>query len=152
MSLPPTAGRSFARKRPFLIFVLLVAALVVAIAAAYWWTAQQSPAAPAPPNYGQIPVAVSVQTAQVGPLQRDLHALGTITPLAQVVLRSQVDGELLRLHYTEGQPVKKGELLAEIDARPFQTALAAAQGELARTQALLDNAQADLNRYRKLAR
>lgn len=153
MSLPPTAGRSFARKRPFLTSVLLVAAIVVvAIAAAYWWTAQQSPAAPAPPNYGQIPVAVSVQTAQVGPLQRDLHALGTITPLAQVVLRSQVDGELLRLHYTEGQPVKKGELLAEIDARPFQTALAAAQGELARTQALLDNAQADLNRYRKLAR
>ena len=88
----------------------------------------------------------------MGPLQRDLHALGTITPLAQVTLRSQVDGELVRLHYTEGQAVTRGQLLAEIDARPYLAALAAAEGELARTQALLDNAQADLQRYRRLAR
>lgn len=67
-------------------------------------------------------------------------------------MRSQVDGELLRLHFDEGQAVTRGQLLAEIDARPYLAALASAEGELARTQALLDNAEADLQRYRKLAR
>ncbi|MFP3701382.1 biotin/lipoyl-binding protein, partial [Burkholderia sp. SIMBA_013] len=80
------------------------------------------------------------------------HALGTITPLAQVVLRSQVDGQLQRLHYTEGQAVSRGQLLAEIDPRPYQAALAAAEGELARVEALLGNAEIDLRRYRQLAR
>lgn len=154
MSLPPFhptfAGHPPRRKRLFLITAtLLLAAL---IGAAYWLTREKGPATPRPPEYGQIPVAVSVATARVGPLQRDLHALGTITPLSHVVVRSQVDGELMRLHFTEGQAVTRGQLLAEIDARPYQTALAAAEGELARTQALLDNAQADLERYRKLAR
>ena len=154
MSLPPFhptfAGHTPRRKRLFLITAALL--LAVLIGAAYWLTREKGPAAPRPPDYGQIPVAVSVATARVGPLQRDLHALGTITPLSHVVLRSQVDGELMRLHFTEGQAVTRGQLLAEIDARPYQTALAAAEGELARTQALLDNAQADLQRYRKLAR
>ncbi|WP_334165747.1 biotin/lipoyl-binding protein [Achromobacter mucicolens] len=95
---------------------------------------------------------MSVAAARVGPLQRDLHALGTITPLAQVTVRSQVDGELVKLHYREGQTVAQGQLLAEIDPRPYQAALASAEGELAQTQALLDNAEADLRRYRKLAR
>lgn len=159
MSLPSVAGRSPSHKHPFLTrrFLLGAALLVAALAAAltgaaFWLAKDDGPAAPRPPEYGQIPVAVSVATASVGPLQRDLHALGTITPLAHVVVRSQVDGELLRLHYIEGEHVKRGQLLAEIDARPFRTALAAAEGELARTQALLDNAQADLQRYRKLAR
>jgi len=154
MSLPPFhptfAGHTPRRKRLFLITAALL--LAVLIGAAYWLTRETGPATPRPPEYGQIPVAVSVATARVGPLQRDLHALGTITPLSHVVLRSQVDGELMRLHFTEGQAVTRGQLLAEIDARPYQTALAAAEGELARTQALLENAQADLERYRKLAR
>ncbi len=69
-----------------------------------------------------------------------------------MVLRSQVDGQLQRLHYTEGQAVSRGQLLAEIDPRPYQTALAAAEGELARVEALLGNAEIDLRRYRQLAR
>ncbi|QVQ28537.1 efflux RND transporter periplasmic adaptor subunit [Achromobacter deleyi] len=150
MSLRSLAGPTPSRKRLILIAAALMLALL--IGAAVWLAGNKGPAAPPPPNYGQIPVAVSVAAARTGPLQRDLHALGTITPLAQVTLRSQVDGELLKLHYTEGQAVAKGQLLAEIDPRPYLAALASAEGELAQTQALLDNAAADLQRYRKLAR
>ena len=150
MSLPPIAGPAPSRKRLILTAAALLLAVLVGIG--YWLAGDSGPRTPPPPQYGQLPVAVSVAAARVGPLQRDLHALGTITPLSQVVLRSQVDGELMRVHYTEGQAVVRGQLLAEIDARPYQTALASAEGELARTQALLDNAQADLQRYRKLAR
>ena len=150
MSLPPSTGP--APRRPRLILCAAALLLAALVAIAWWMKGSQGPPAPRPPDYGQIPVAVSVAAARVGPLQRELHALGTITSLNQVVLRSQVEGELMRLYYTEGQHVVRGQLLAEIDPRPYQTALAAAEGELARTQALLDNAQADLQRYRKLAR
>ncbi len=149
MSLPYSAGRPSRTQRLILIAAALSLAVLIGVA---YWLMGKGPAAPRPPEYGQIPVAVSVAAARVGPLQRDLHALGTITPLAQVTLRSQVDGELIRLHYTEGQAVTRGQLLAEIDARPYLAALAAAEGALATTQALLDNAQADLQRYRRLAR
>ncbi|CAB3629697.1 efflux transporter periplasmic adaptor subunit [Achromobacter marplatensis] len=150
MSLPSFAGHPSRTQRLILIAAALLLAVLIAVA--YGLMGSQGPAPARPPEYGQIPVAVSVAAARMGPLQRDLHALGTITPLAQVTLRSQVDGELVRLHYTEGQAVTRGQLLAEIDARPYRAALAAAEGELARTQALLDNAQADLQRYRRLAR
>jgi len=150
MSLPSFAGHPSRSQRLILIAAALLLAVLIAVA--YGLMGSQGPAPARPPEYGQIPVAVSVAAARMGPLQRDLHALGTITPLAQVTLRSQVDGELVRLHYTEGQAVTRGQLLAEIDARPYLAALAAAEGELARTQALLDNAQADLQRYRRLAR
>jgi multidrug efflux system membrane fusion protein len=148
MSLPLSTGPHFPRKR----LVLIAAALVILAALALWYVGSKGTPAARPPEYGQIPVAVAVEAASAGPLQRDLHALGTVTPLAQVTLRSQVDGELLKLHFTEGQAVTRGQLLAEIDARPYLAALAAAEGELARTQALLENAEADLQRYRKLAR
>lgn len=149
MFLRSLAGPTPTRKRLIPIAALVLALL---IGAALWLMGNKGPATPPPPNYGKLPVAVSVASARTGPLQRDLHALGTITPLAQVVLRSRVDGELVKLHFTEGQAVARGQLLAQIDSRPYLAALASAEGELSRTQALLDNAQADLQRYRKLAR
>ncbi|MFY2640049.1 efflux RND transporter periplasmic adaptor subunit [Achromobacter insuavis] len=149
MSLPPSVGAASSRQRLVLAALLAVAALA---AWALWRYALQGPAPAAIPNYGQQPVPVGIAAARSGPLPRDLHALGTVTPLAQVVLRSQVDGQLQRLHYTEGQAVSRGQLLAEIDPRPYQAALAAAEGELARVEALLGNAEIDLRRYRQLAR
>jgi multidrug efflux system membrane fusion protein len=68
-----------------------------------------------------------------------------------VTIRSQISGQLVRIAFTEGQTVKKGDLLAEIDSRPYQLALAQAQGALKRDQALLQAAQLDLERYQKLA-
>jgi multidrug efflux system membrane fusion protein len=149
MPLPSSAGPAALRQRLALATFLAVAALA---GWAIWRYALQGPPAAAIPGYAQQPVPVSIAAARRGPLPRDLHALGTITPLAQVVLRSQVDGQLQRLHYTEGQAVSRGQLLAEIDPRPYQAALAAAEGELARVEALLGNAEIDLRRYRQLAR
>lgn len=158
MSLPLPAGSVSPRHRPpekRRAKALAWAAALLAIALAAWgaWrTLSPGPRTPAIPKYDLQPVAVSVAAARSGPLPLDLHALGTITPLAQVVLRSQVDGQLQQLHYTEGQAVQRGQLLAEIDPRPYQAALAAAEGELAHTDALLHNARIDLDRYRTLAR
>ncbi|AUZ20278.1 efflux transporter periplasmic adaptor subunit [Achromobacter xylosoxidans] len=152
MPLPFSAGPANVRRRLALAGLVAVAMLAAWAGWTVWRYALPGPAPAAIPSYAQQPVAVSVAAARSGPLPRDLHALGTITSLARVVLRSQVDGQLQRLHYTEGQAVRRGQLLAEIDPRPYQAALAAAEGELARVEALLGNAEIDLRRYRQLAR
>ena len=81
-----------------------------------------------------------------------LSGLGTITAANTVTVRSRVNGELMALHFQEGQQVKAGDLLAEIDPRPYQVALTQAQGQLAKDQAALANARQDLARYQQLAK
>jgi membrane fusion protein, multidrug efflux system len=76
--------------------------------------------------------------------------LGAVTPIHTVTVRSRVDGQLMRVHYTEGDMVKENDLLAEIDPRPFQVQLEQAQGQLAKDQAMLANARVDMERYAKL--
>lgn len=79
-----------------------------------------------------------------------IRALGTVTSPNTVTVKSRVDGQLMALHFTEGQAVRKGDLLAEIDPRPFEVQLQQALGSLARDEALLKDARLDLERYRKL--
>ena len=85
-----------------------------------------------------------------GDLNVHIYALGTVTPLRTVTVRSRVDGQLMAVHFREGDLVKQGQLLAEVDPRPFNVQLKQAEGQLARDQALLANARLDLERYRTL--
>ena len=97
------------------------------------------------------PTPVGVARAASGDIAITLNALGTVTPLATVTVRPQVSGLLLKFDVTEGQMVKAGQVLAEIDPRTFQAAVDTAQGALDRDRALLANANIDLARYRALA-
>jgi len=93
------------------------------------------------------PASVATAPAMKGDLRVYLSALGSVTPLNTVTVRSRAVGELVAIHFTEGQFVKSGDLLAEIDPRAYQVALEQAEGQLARDQALLENARRDLARY-----
>jgi multidrug efflux system membrane fusion protein len=79
-----------------------------------------------------------------------VQALGTVTPLSTVTVKSQISGYLTQVAFKEGQRVRKGDLLAQIDSRPYQASLSQSQGQLIRDQALLENAQLDLARYQRL--
>ena len=96
------------------------------------------------------PVAVAVATVTAGDIHVRIPALGTITPLASVVVRTQVSGQLQKVAFTEGQLVHEGDFLAQIDPRPYEAALGSARGNLRRDQALLADAKLDLARYESL--
>jgi multidrug efflux system membrane fusion protein len=95
---------------------------------------------------------VSVATAKRGSLGVYLDAIGTVTPVATVTVTSRVAGELTEVDYREGQVVKKGDLLAVVDPRPYQAAVLQAEGQLARDRAMLKNARIDLARYQEAYR
>jgi multidrug efflux system membrane fusion protein len=97
---------------------------------------------------GIIPVAFDVAQLRTIPIQ--LTALGTVTAYNTVTLKSRVDGQITRVNFTEGQKVKQGQLLIEIDPRLYQAALATAQGNLVRDQANAALAQAQAQRYQQL--
>ncbi|MDE3177443.1 MAG: MdtA/MuxA family multidrug efflux RND transporter periplasmic adaptor subunit, partial [Pseudomonadota bacterium] len=101
---------------------------------------------------GPPPQTIRAATAERGQMPITLDALGTVTPLATVTIRTQISGKLMSVGFTEGQLVKAGDFLAQIDSRPFEAALAQAQGQLAKDASLLQQAQANLARYQTLNR
>jgi multidrug efflux system membrane fusion protein len=136
----------------------VAAVAILAAGAGYWyWSSRPGEAqAPALGSQGGRPdpsaraLPVVAVPARKGAIDVYLNALGTVTPRNMVVVKPRVDGQLMRVAFTEGQAVKAGDLLAEIDPRPFQVQLAQAEGQMAKDQALLKNAQVDLERYRTL--
>src|ERR1700723_1383546 len=105
---------------------------------------------PGAPGGAAQAVAVSVATVKSGDITVRIPALGTITPLATVTVKTQISGTLQKVLFTEGQLVKAGDPIALIDPRPYEAALEQAQGNLKRDQALLVDAKLDLKRYEDL--
>lgn len=99
---------------------------------------------------GGMPTPVVALAARSGSLPVYLNGLGSVVPVNTVTVRSRVDGQLMEVHFKEGQEVAKGALLAQIDPRPFQVQLSQAEGQLMRDKELLQNARLDLERYKTL--
>ncbi len=102
------------------------------------------------PEKGERSPVVAVAPVIKADMPVTLGSLGTITASQTVTVRSRVDGQLEKLHFEDGQEVRAGQLLAELDPRPFQAQLLQAQGQLQKDEALLANARLDLARYRQL--
>lgn len=166
---PQRSAVSQSGKLRLLPSVLLAALLVGAVGGgAWWWTQRQDAAAAAtadaggpgsaarkpaggPGRFGGGGVQpVSVGTVQRGDVRVVVSAIGTMSARATAVVRAKVSGELTSVRFKEGDEVRAGQVLAEIDARSYQAALSQAQGTLQRDQALLKNAQLDLKRYQDL--
>jgi multidrug efflux system membrane fusion protein len=140
--------KAWGRRNPRLSW-LTWAIVALALVALLVWAIYPKPEVNRRFNNGPQPVGVA--TAVSGPINVTLNALGTVTPLATATATPQVGGLLMKLYFTEGQMVKAGDLLAQIDPRPYQAALDQAKGQLARDQANLANAKVDLTRYQALA-
>jgi len=117
-----------------------------------WMHRPEPPAAGAPGGRGSRGGTAAVTVGEVKQENFDewVSLAGTVTPLYVVTVRSRVDGQLDKVNFVEGQMVKAGDLLAEIDPRPFQVALDQAKGQLERDEALLANAHKDMDRYTML--
>ena len=165
---PSTAGtsqtKSGGKRHRGRTIGLIVAALVVAGIVVWRWHPWGGPAGGAaaqsegggrhgrggPGAFANLAQPVHVATATQGDMPVVLTALGTVTPLATVTVQTQLSGTLQTVAFQEGQMVKKGDLLAQIDPRPYQISLENAEGALARDQALLQTARLDLKRYQTL--
>jgi len=135
---------------------LLAAALGVGVLLAWQYyeniapgtVGAQKPTTPA----GAPPQTVRDAAATKGDIPITIDALGTVTPIATITVRTQIAGKLQEVAFKEGQLVKTGDFLAQIDSRPYQATLAQAQGQLAKDTALLAQAQSDLARYQTLVK
>lgn len=153
--------------RLFLLALLVLAAAAAAIRYGWWqppeaWNLPIAWLRPAPAAQQQAqrgpggrfggPVAVTVAPAVQQDIPVTLDALGTVQAFYTITVRAQVDGIITSIAFNEGQEVKRGEILAQIDPRPYQAALAQAQAKKAQDEALLANARLDLQRYTQLSR
>jgi multidrug efflux system membrane fusion protein len=147
-----------ARLIRFLLLLVVLAALAVG---GWWWWNRASPAdgsaaqsqqrpGGGPAGAASPPVPVTLATAERRDLPLTLDALGTVQALASVIVQPRVDGQLLGVQFREGQDVKAGDVLARIDARTYQAALAQAEAKKAFDAAQLANARVDLTRYQSL--
>jgi multidrug efflux system membrane fusion protein len=152
----PPAHHDKPKKRG-LIWVVVLLAIAGIAAFAVYRAGQPAPAPAAGAGGGRGrgrgaggPTPVSVAKPHKANVPVYLNGLGNVIAFYIVTVKSRVDGQLMKIHFKEGETVKEGQLLAEIDPRPFEVQLQQAQGVLARDTALLTNARLDLNRYTTL--
>ena len=146
---PPHRRRSLLRR---IVLVVVVAAVAVFAWQRFERTETTTGGGGKSGRSGPPPQTVRVAPVTLGDMPITIDALGTVTPFETVTIRTQIAGKLTDVGFTEGQTVKKGDFLAQIDPRPYQAALAQAQGQLAKDQALLAQAQSDFSRYEALAK
>lgn len=148
ISLAPEAAPQRRRRFPWSFLIFL--ALLALVGAGFLIRPQETPQPGGRGGLAGLPVPVATALAQTGSMPVTLTALGTVTPLTTVTVKTQISGRLINLFFTEGQEIEAGAPLAEVDPRPYEAALKQAKGQLARDQAQLKNAQLDLNRYTQL--
>ncbi|GJD62920.1 Multidrug resistance protein MdtA [Methylobacterium frigidaeris] len=129
---------------------LLTLMILAGAGGAYAWQGREHAAATKPAARAPAPVPVTLAPVEQGPLAVVLGGLGTVQAYNTVQVRSRVDGEILKIGFREGQVVRKGDLLAQVDPRPYQAALDQAKAKKAQDEANVKNARADLERYTKL--
>ena len=134
------------------IIVVIVVALLIALGLTWLNASHKAPGATGGGFGGgrRQPITVGTAKAVVGQIPITVDALGTVTPPVTATITSRIAGNLMTVNFKEGQMVRKGQLLAQIDPRPYRVALEQAQGTLAHDQALLSDAQLDLKRYQTL--
>src|SRR5579863_5829985 len=147
--LPPI-GSAPPPRRSRLGSLLWLIILVVVVVAVVWYVLHRQQPTTAGRAISGGPMPVGTTTVQKGDMPITVAALGTVTPLAMVTVRTQLNGQLVEVGFQEGQMVNKGDFLAQIDPRPYQVALEQAEGQLAKDQAALANAEVDLKRYQTL--
>jgi multidrug efflux system membrane fusion protein len=147
---PAAAPQSRSPRRGGGLWLLLLALLVGAGIGLLVWRADRAPVPQTGRSQPSGPMPVGTARVEVADVPVILNALGTVTPLATVTVRPQISGQLIEVAFKEGQIVKKGDFLAQIDPRPYQVALAQAEGQLAKNRATLRNSEVDLARYRTL--
>lgn len=132
--------------------LLGIGAGLAIVAGAGWYISQTGTTPPARQGnrFAGIPTPVGIAVAAKGEIPVVVRALGTVTPLNTVNVKTQITGQLVKVEFKEGQMVKQGDLLALVDPRPYDVALQQALGQQQRDEALLKNAQLDLERYKKL--
>jgi multidrug efflux system membrane fusion protein len=124
--------------------------LIVAVIGIYYLTGRNSTDTAVSPAMAHPSVPVAAVPAKLGDLKMYISAIGTVTPYNTVTVKSRVDGQLMKINFTEGQIVKAGDLLAEIDPRPYQVQLTQAEGTLAKDLASLENNKILLARDKEL--
>jgi len=144
----PSAPEYVAKSRSH-AWIWIVVILILGIGGLTYYRKQQAAEAAAKTKAALANRSVPITTATVttGPIGIYINALGTVTPVYTATITSRVDGQIVSVNYTEGQMVHKGDLLIQIDPRPYQAALTQAEGTLAHDEALLSEARIDLDRY-----
>jgi len=138
---------STTHKSRWWIWLIVVAAVVGVVVV--WQRGGSAREAKAGGDAASRPVMVTTAVAHQGDIGIYLNALGTVTPVYTVTVTSRVQGEITQVYYHEGQMVRKGDALLEIDPRPYQAALTQVEGQLAHDQAVLNEAKIDLERYQQ---